>query len=105
MLSKLSVSAKGALAFALLALIGALAGAFTFQRTLTASDAVSQAVRLTEISEDADALRADILEQAMWAKTFLLTGNRDLVTQVEESDPGRVGAVRHAGGRPGVDAG
>ena len=87
MLSNLSVSAKGAIAFALLALIGALAGAFTYQRTLTADDSVSQAVRLTEIAEDANSLRADILEQALWAKTFLLTGNRDLVKEVEDHNP------------------
>ena len=87
MISNLSVSAKGAIAFALLALIGAIAGAFTYQRTLTADDAVSQAVRLTEIAEDANSLRADILEQALWAKTFLLTGNRDLVKEVEGHNP------------------
>ena len=71
MLSNLSVSAKGAIAFALLALIGALAGAFTYQRTLTADDSVSQAVRLTEIAEDANSLRADILEQALDPRELL----------------------------------
>jgi methyl-accepting chemotaxis protein len=83
MLSRLSVSAKGAIAFALLALIGALAGAATFQRTLTVSSAVEQAERLVGVGKQATELRGAILEQALWVKTFLLTGDRDFVQKVE----------------------
>ena len=38
---------------------------------------------MTAISRDADELRGAVLEQALWVKNFLLTGNRDWVGKVE----------------------
>ncbi|WP_186399186.1 methyl-accepting chemotaxis protein [Stappia sp. P2PMeth1] len=84
MFSRLSVSTKGAIAFGCLALIGATGGAITWSKTIAASDAVELAEHVTEISRDADDLKQAVLEQALWVKNFLLTGNRDWVGQVEE---------------------
>ncbi|WP_249692733.1 methyl-accepting chemotaxis protein [Stappia sp. WLB 29] len=83
MFAKLSVSTKGAIAFSCLALIGAVGGAITWSKTISAADAVTQAERVTAISRDADELKQAVLEQALWVKNFLLTGNRDWVGQVE----------------------
>lgn len=83
MFAKLSVSTKGAIAFSCLALIGAVGGAITWSKTISAADAVTQAERVTAISREADELRESVLEQALWVKNFLLTGNRDWVGKVE----------------------
>jgi methyl-accepting chemotaxis protein len=83
MFAKLSVSTKGAIAFSCIALIGAIGGAITYSKTITASGAVKQAEAVTSISREADLLQRAVLEQALWVKNFLLTGNRDWVGKVE----------------------
>ena len=83
MFAKLSVSTKGAIAFSCLALIGAIGGAITYTKTITASEAVQQAETVTSISREADLLQRAVLQQALWVKNFLLTGNRDWVGKVE----------------------
>lgn len=81
MFLNLSVTKKSALAFAGLALIGAVSGLISYQKTVAATDAVHQATELNSITGKAEELRASIVEQTLLVKTFLLTGERDWINQ------------------------
>ncbi|WP_417671099.1 methyl-accepting chemotaxis protein [Roseibium sp.] len=76
MLSNLSVAKKGALAFSLLALIGAIAGGFTYTKTVGALQEVETAASISKINASALELQGQIKGQALAFKTFLLTGDR-----------------------------
>ncbi|WP_041376309.1 methyl-accepting chemotaxis protein [Polymorphum gilvum] len=83
MFANLSVTKKGAFAFLGLALIGAVAGFSTYQKTVATAAAVYEVEAITSIAGDTETLESTILEQALAVKNFLLTGNRDWVDRVE----------------------
>ncbi len=83
MLNNLSVSKKGAFAFIGLALIAALSGAFVFQSINQGREAVYAMDQANRMVGEVQGVRAEILDQVLAARTFLLTGDqakRDQVT-------------------------
>ncbi|WP_417688114.1 methyl-accepting chemotaxis protein [Roseibium sp.] len=99
MFNNLSVSKKGALAFSILALIGAIAGGFTYTKTVGAMHEVDQASSISVINADALELQRQIQGQALAFKSFLLTGDRswlEMATSASETISGRFGALNAA---------
>jgi len=84
MLNKLSVSKKIAAGFLTLALIGAVAGGLSAYRTHTALLEVQTANSLSDLSTQTAQLTGKISAQALAVKSFLLTGNRDLMQRSVE---------------------
>ncbi|QGG93338.1 HAMP domain-containing protein (plasmid) [Agrobacterium sp. MA01] len=83
MLKNLSVSAKGFIAFGLLATIAVAASIFMHNRAVVASQQVTETSRITEAAAMIDEFSNDLDIANEQVKTFLLTGNRDHVTKVQ----------------------
>ncbi|MBN9672330.1 methyl-accepting chemotaxis protein [Roseibium aggregatum] len=83
MLKNLSVSKKIAAGFLTLALIGAVAGGVSMYKTAYALKEVETANRLSDLATEAGKLNEQINNQALSLKSFLLTGNRDLLQRTE----------------------
>ena len=77
MLKNLSVSAKGFLAFGLLAAIAIAASTFMHNRAIVASEQVAETALVTNMVEAIDEFSEDLNVADRQLKTFLLTGNRD----------------------------
>lgn len=77
MLGNISVTKKGAAAFSILALIGAIAGGLTYFKTVSALDQVHAASTVSSVTTQSLELKSEIYDQALAVKTFLLTGDRD----------------------------
>jgi methyl-accepting chemotaxis protein len=86
MFKNLSVSKKIAAGFLTLALIGAVAGSLSAYRTHAALSEVQSANNLSDLNTQTAQLTEKIAAQALAVKSFLLTGNRDLLTRAEELD-------------------
>ena len=84
MLNNLSVTAKGVAAFAMMALIGVLSSYVAYTKSITAADAVTENGRLQSVIKDIGNVEADVLNQVVSVKNFLLTGDRRWVGEVEE---------------------
>ena len=84
MLNNLSVTAKGVAAFAMMALIGVLSSYVAYTKSITAADAVTENGRLQSVIKDIGNVEADVLNQVVSVKNFLLTGDRRWVGDVEE---------------------
>ena len=75
MINNLSVSKKGAVAFLGLALIASISGLIAFQ-SITQGKKAAAALDLTNAyTQDAQVLRSEILDQALSARSFVLTGD------------------------------
>jgi methyl-accepting chemotaxis protein len=83
MFNNISVSKKIAAGFLTLALIGAVAGGVSAYQTHSALEEVKTASALSDLSAETAALTEKIAGQALAVKSFLLTGNRDLLTKSE----------------------
>ncbi|THV15308.1 methyl-accepting chemotaxis protein [Rhizobium rhizophilum] len=77
MLKNLSVSAKGFLAFGLLAAIAIAASTFMHNRAIVASEQVAETAVVNNVVAAIDEFSADLYIADLQLKTFLLTGNRD----------------------------
>lgn len=84
MLKNLSVSAKGFLAFGLLAAIAIAASTFMHNRAITASEQVAETATMNRAVEVIEEFSADLYIADLQLKTFLLTGNRDYATGAEK---------------------
>ncbi|MHA7777449.1 methyl-accepting chemotaxis protein [Roseibium sp. M-1] len=84
MFNNLSVSKKIAAGFLTLALIGAVAGGMSAYRTHAALGEVKSANDLADLNTQTAQLTEKIAAQALAVKSFLLTGNRDLLARSEE---------------------
>jgi methyl-accepting chemotaxis protein len=82
MLNNLSVSKKGAFAFIGLALIAAVSGAFVFQSITQGREAVYAMGDANMLVGEVQGVRAEILDQVLAARTFLLTGDQAKREQV-----------------------
>ncbi|MFL0693224.1 MAG: methyl-accepting chemotaxis protein [Agrobacterium tumefaciens] len=84
MLKNLSVSAKGFLAFELLAAIAIAASTFMHNRAITASEQVAETATINRAVEVIEELSANLYVADLQLKTFLLTGNRDYAAGAEK---------------------
>jgi methyl-accepting chemotaxis protein len=84
MFKNLSVSKKIAAGFLALALIGAVAGGVSAYKTHSALNEVKTANNLSDLNAATAELTEKIAAQALSVKSFLLTGNRDLLTRSQE---------------------
>ncbi|MEJ8476248.1 methyl-accepting chemotaxis protein [Roseibium algae] len=81
MLGNISVAKKGAAAFLILALIGAVAGGVSYTKTVGAMNQVTVASKIIDVTASTLELERSILDQALSLKTFLLTGDRNWLNQ------------------------
>lgn len=81
MISNLSVSKKGAIAFLGLALIGAISGVLTFQSISQGNAASDRYIQADNFVQEVQLLRGSMLDQVLAARSFLLTGNQAKVEQ------------------------
>jgi methyl-accepting chemotaxis protein len=84
MLKNLSVSAKGSIAFGILATIAIASSTFIYNRSLVAHEQVSEAATVNKVVSAIDAFGADLSFANLQLKTFLLTGNRDYAASSQE---------------------
>ncbi len=95
MLKNLSVSAKGFLAFGLLAAIAIAASTFMHNRAIIASEHVAETAVVNNVVAAIDEFSADLYIADLQLKTFLLTGNRDYAEGAQrvaaEMDKDKVG--------------
>ena len=91
MISNISVSKKAAFAFMALALIGAVAGAFSFQSMRTSIQEAKVFIQMSAFQSDVEHLRVAMLDQILAARTFISTGDQQ---PIDRPDPRRSG---HAG--------
>ncbi len=84
MLKNMSVSAKGFVAFGILAIIAIVASSFIYMRSTTATALVEQNQRLTVVVGETAALVDSLTKANLAVKSFLLTGNRDFVAQYQQ---------------------
>lgn len=83
MISNLSVSKKGAIAFLGLALISAVCGALSYQAVSQGDAAVNRFTQANSFAQDVEVLRVEMLDQVLAARSFLLTGDQ---AKVERSN-------------------
>ncbi|MFN7092298.1 MAG: methyl-accepting chemotaxis protein [Allorhizobium sp.] len=98
MLKNLSVSAKGFLAFGLLAAIAIAASTFMHNRAITASEQVAETATMNRALEVIEEFSADLYIADLLLKTFLLTGNRDYADGAKEV------AAEMGADRPNIEA-
>jgi len=98
MLKNLSVSAKGFLAFGLLAAIAIAASTFMHNRTIMAREQVAETTTMNRAVAVIDEFAADLYVADLKLKTFLLTGNRDYAAGAEEI------AAEMSADRPNIEA-
>jgi methyl-accepting chemotaxis protein len=84
MLKNLSVSAKGFIAFGILAAIAIASSTFIYNRSLVAHSQVSEASTVNKVVSAIDMFGADLSSANLYLKTFLLTGNRDYAASSQE---------------------
>ena len=84
MFANLSVSKKSAVAFFCLALIGAVAGGFSYYKSASVANSVQVTTTIGNATNDAMELEMLTLNQALAYKTFLTTGDRTLLTRAED---------------------
>jgi methyl-accepting chemotaxis protein len=85
MLKNISVSAKGFVAFAILALIAISASSLIYVRAVTTTELVERNQNMALLREETVKISNDVTFANMALKNFLLTGNRDFVTVYEET--------------------
>lgn len=83
MISNMSVSKKGAIAFVGLALISAVCGLLAFQSVRQGANAVVSFTQSNEFVQEVEGLRTEMLDQVLSVRSFLLTGNQ---AKVERSN-------------------
>lgn len=88
MLRNLSVTVKGVIAFATMALVAVAVSYVSYTRSLAASEAVTENATLQQAITDLNALELQILDQAISLKNFLLTGERDYSRRVGDAVAG-----------------
>ncbi len=98
MLKNLSVSAKGFLAFGLLAAIAIAASTFMHNRTIMAREQVAETATMNLAVAAIEEFSADLYVADLKLKTFLLTGNRDYAAGAEEI------AAEMSADRPNIEA-
>jgi methyl-accepting chemotaxis protein len=98
MLKNLSVSAKGFLAFGLLAAIAIAASTFMHNRAITASEQVAETATMNRVLEVIEEFSADLYIADLQLKTFLLTGNRDYAAVAQDM------AAEMGADRPNIEA-
>lgn len=81
MISNLSVSKKGFIAFFGLALISAICGTLALQSVRDGSAAVDRLTATNDFAQNVEGLRANMLDQVLAARSFLLTGNQAMVAR------------------------
>jgi methyl-accepting chemotaxis protein len=84
MLKNLSVSAKGFIAFGILAAIAIAASTFIYNRSLVAHAQVSETATVNEVISAVENFSSDLSLANLQLKTFLLTGNRDYAASSQE---------------------
>ncbi|EDQ34167.1 Methyl-accepting chemotaxis protein [Hoeflea phototrophica DFL-43] len=85
MLKNISVSAKGFVAFAILAFIAISASSLIYVRAVTTTELVERNQNMALLREETVKISNDVTFANMALKNFLLTGNRDFVTVYEET--------------------
>lgn len=86
MLNNISVTAKGFMAFAILALIAIAASGLIYVRATTTTELVKHSQVMAELREEIVLLDSEVTFANTAFKNFLLTGNRDFVTLYEENN-------------------
>ncbi|PYB73079.1 MULTISPECIES: methyl-accepting chemotaxis protein [Rhizobium] len=83
MLKNLSVSAKGFIAFGILAAIAIASSTFIYNRALEANHQVAETELVNQLVDTITEFSADLSVTDMHLKTFLLTGNREYSAAVD----------------------
>ena len=81
MISNISVSKKTAFAFVALAMISAVAGAFSFQAMRASIHEAKVFLQTSNFQSDVEQLRVAMLDQILAARTFVSTGDQALVNR------------------------
>jgi methyl-accepting chemotaxis protein len=84
MLNNLSVSAKGFIAFGILATIAIASSTFIYNRSIVAHEQVSEAATVNEVAAAIEEFSTDLSVANLQLKTFLLTGNRDYAASAQD---------------------
>ncbi len=84
MLKNLSVSAKGFIAFGILATIAIAASTFIYNRSLVAHAQVSETATVNQVVAAVEEFSSDLSLANLQLKTFLLTGNRDYAASSQD---------------------
>ena len=85
MLKNLSVSAKGFIAFGILAAIAIAASTFIYNRSQVAHAQVSETATVNEVVSKVEDFSSDLSLANLQLKTFLLTGNRDYAAASQDT--------------------
>jgi len=85
MLKNLSVSAKGFIAFGILAAIAIAASTFIYNRSQVAHAQVSETATVNEVVSEVEDFSSDLSLANLQLKTFLLTGNRDYAAASQDT--------------------
>jgi methyl-accepting chemotaxis protein len=86
MLKNISVTAKGFVAFAILAFIAIAASGLIYVRATTTTELVQNSQKMAELREETSELNGEVIFSNMAFKNFLLTGNRDYVALYDENN-------------------
>ncbi|MDH4414739.1 MAG: HAMP domain-containing methyl-accepting chemotaxis protein [Rhizobium sp.] len=84
MLKNLSVSAKGFIAFGILAAIAIAASTFIYTRAIVARDQVAETATVNQVVTAIEEFGSDLSLANLQLKTFLLTGNRDYAASSQD---------------------
>ena len=85
MFNNLSVAAKGAAAFAMIALVAVVASSFSFSKSRTARLAVEETTTLQTHISKLNKLDTEVLDQIVSLKNFLLTGDRTWAKKFDDA--------------------
>lgn len=83
-MNNISITAKGVIAFSLIALLCLLASALTFSKSVTAVDVVEKNVQLQMVVQNVNLLGNHVVDQVLSVKTFILSGNRTTIEDFEQ---------------------
>lgn len=83
MLKNLSVTGKGIVAFALLAMVGVATSYFSYLKSVSAIEAVKETTELQHVISNLNNLDRELLSQTVALKNFLLSGNRNWVKRMK----------------------
>ncbi len=84
MLKNLSVSAKGFIAFGILATIAIASSTFIYNRAVEANHQVAETELVNQLVDTINEFSADLSLTDMHLKTFLLTGNREYSAEADK---------------------
>lgn len=84
MFKSLTIRTKIVFAFVAIAVVSAVAGAFSYQQTRDTQVAIAQGIALGETAQSLTDLQSNVQAQNTSLKSFILTGDRAHLSQFQE---------------------